>query len=67
LEELITIPKEQLKHLLDQIPDEKAPLIETFLRNLLGEKEIKPPKGKLGLKGTFNRKSLYDDALADRY
>jgi|APFre7841882590_1041340.scaffolds.fasta_scaffold629658_1 hypothetical protein len=60
-------PKEQLKHLLDQIPDEKAPLIETFLRNLLGEKEIKPPKGKLGLKETFNRKALYDDALADRY
>ena len=59
--------KEQLKHLVDQIPDEKAPLIETFLRNLLGAKDIKPPKGKLGLKGTFNRKALYDDALADRY
>jgi hypothetical protein len=60
-------PKEQLKHLLDQIPDEKAPLIETFLRNLLGERQIKPPKGNLGLKETFDRKALYDDALADRY
>jgi len=60
-------PKEQLKNLLDQIPDERAPLIETFLRNLLGEKEIKPPKGKLGLKKPFDRKAFYDDALADRY
>jgi len=60
-------PKEQLKRLLDQIPDEKAPLIETFLRNLLGERQIKPPKGNLGLKETFNRKVFYDDALADRY
>lgn len=60
-------PKEQLKNLLDQIPDEKAPLIETFLRNLLGEKEIRPPKGKLGLKKPFDRKAFYDDALVDRY
>ena len=60
-------PKEQLKNLLDQIPDEKAPLIETFLRNLLGEKEIRPPKGKLGLKKPFDRKAFYDDVLVDRY
>ncbi len=60
-------PKEQLKHLVDQIPEEKAPLIEAFLRNLLGEKEMKPPKGKLGLKKPFDRKAFYDDALADRY
>lgn len=56
-------PKEQLKHLVDQIPEEKAPLIETFLRNLLGEKEIRPPKGKLGLKKHFDRKAFYDEAL----
>lgn len=60
-------PKEQLKHLVDQIPEEKAPLIEAFLRNLLGEKEMKPPKGKLGLKKPFDRKAFYNDALADRY
>ena len=60
-------PKEQLKHLVDQIPDEKAPLIESFLRNLLGEKDMKLPKGRLGLKETFDRKAFYDDALADRY
>jgi len=60
-------PKEQLKKLVDQIPDEKTTLIETFLRNLLGEKEIMPPKGKLGLKEVFDRKAFYDDAMADRY
>jgi hypothetical protein len=60
-------PKEQLKKLVDQIPDEKATLVETFLRNLLREKEIMPPKGKLGLKEAFDRKAFYDDALADRY
>ena len=59
--------KEQLKNLVEQIPDEKVPLIEAFLRNLLGEKEIRPPKGKLGLKKPFDRKAFYDDALVDRY
>jgi len=59
--------KEQLKSLIECIPDEKAPLIEAFLRNLLGEKGLKPPKGKLGLKKPFDRKTFYDDALADRY
>lgn len=60
-------PKEQLKKLVDHIPDEKATLIETFLKNLLGEKEMMPPKGKLGIKQPFDRKAFYDDALADRY
>ena len=59
--------KEQLKNLVEQIPDEKVPLIEAFLRNLLGEKEIRPPKGKLGLKKPFDRKAFYDNALVDRY
>lgn len=59
--------KEHLKNLIERIPDEKAPLIEAFLRNLLGEKGIRPPKGKLGLKKPFDRKAFYEDALADRY
>jgi len=59
--------KEKLKNLLEHVPDEKAPLIETFLRNLLGVKELKPPKGRLGLKKPFDRKAFYDDTLVDRY
>jgi len=59
--------KQQLKNLIEQLPDEKAALIETFLKNLLKGNQLKPPKGKLGLKKPFNRKPFYDDILADRY
>lgn len=60
-------PKQQLKKLIEQLPDEKAALIETFLKNLLKERELKPPRGKLGLKKPFERKAFYNDIMADRY
>lgn len=60
-------PKQQLKNLIEQLPDEKAALIETFLKNLLKENQLKPPRGKLGLKKPFDRKAFYDYILADRY
>lgn len=59
--------KKQLKNLLEHVPEEKGHLIETFIRNLLGVKELNPPKGRLGLKKPFDRKAFYDDTLVDRY
>lgn len=56
--------KEELKNLIENLPDEKIAILELFLNNLL--KEInKPPKGNLGLKKPFNRATLYDEFLAD--
>ena len=60
-------PKQQLKNLIEQLTDEKAALIETFLKNLLKENQLKPPRGKLGLKKLFDRRAFYDGILADRY
>ena len=60
-------PKQQLKNLIEQLPNEKAALIETFLQNLLKENQLKPPEGKLGLKKPFDRKVFYNDILVDRY
>jgi hypothetical protein len=60
-------PKQQLKNLIEQLPDEKTALIETFLKNLLREDQLKPPRGKLGLKKPFDRKVFYNDILVDRY
>ena len=50
-------PKQQLKKLIEQLPDEKAALIEYFIKNLLKERKLKPPSGKLGLKKPFKRNS----------
>jgi hypothetical protein len=60
-------PKQQLKNLIERLPEEKVILAQAFLKNLLKEKELKPPKGKLGIKERLNRKALYDDILAHRY
>jgi SOS response regulatory protein OraA/RecX len=60
-------PKQQLKNLIERLPEEKVILVQAFLKNLLKEKELKPPKGKLGIKERLNRKGLYDDILAHRY
>jgi hypothetical protein len=62
------ITKEQLKSLIDQLPEDKVPFIENFINSLLLKNErVKPPTGKLGLKEPFNRGDLYDEILADRY
>lgn len=61
------ITKEQLKGLIDQLPEDKVPLIEKFIHNLIFEATTKPPTGKLGFKKSFNRSDLYDEILADRY
>ena len=61
------ITKEKLKVLIDQLPEDKVPLIENFINSLLFQKTIEPPKGDLGIKKPFNRSDLYDEILADRY
>jgi hypothetical protein len=60
-------PKQQLKNLIEQLPDEKGALIETLVKNLLKDNQLKPPRGKLGIKKPFDRKAFYDDIVADRY
>ena len=59
--------KEQLKGLIDQLPEDKVPLIENFINSLLFQKTIEPPKGDLGIKKPFSRGDLYDEIVADRY
>lgn len=59
--------KEKLKNLIDQLPEEKLNLIEPFLRILSKENKPVLPKGNLGLKESFNRASLYEEILANRY
>ena len=58
--------KEELKTLVDQLPETKAKLVATWVRSVLQERRHKPPKGRLGLKRPFDREELYDDVLADR-
>jgi hypothetical protein len=60
-------PKQQLKNLIERLPEEKVILAQAFLKNLLKGKGLKPPKGRLGIKERLNRKALYDDILAHRY
>lgn len=59
--------KEQLKNLIEDLPDDKIRIIEVFLNNLVKENPIKPPKGNLGLKKPFSRADFYDELLVDRH
>jgi len=61
------VTKEQIKNLVDQIPEEKLEFVEPILRNLLAKPKMAMPKGNLGLKEQINRETIYDDVLAHRY
>ena len=58
--------KEELKVLVDRLPEERLQWIVSWLRSMVqGGKHI-PPKGNLGLRKPFDRAELYGDVLADR-
>ncbi|MCD4663919.1 MAG: hypothetical protein K8R68_01535 [Bacteroidales bacterium] len=59
--------REKLKNLIDQLPEERINLIEPFLMNFVNGNKQDIPTGNLGLKKPFNRESLYDHILANRY
>ena len=65
-EELYMTVKEELRALVDQLPEEKAKRMVTWLRSMVQEGKRTPPKGKLGLRGPLDREDLYSDLLSHR-
>jgi hypothetical protein len=58
--------KEELKVLVDRLPEERVQWIVPWVRSMVQGGKHTPPKGNLGLKKPFDRMELYSDVLADR-
>ncbi len=59
--------KQKIKKMVEQLPDEKAALVEKMIETILTSPTNEPPSVELGLKKEFHRGEFYDELMADRH